>query len=79
MFGRIGLVIAALAGLSACATTSGEYPSVRYASAAQDGVIAMQIAGRPFEDGLVLRAGDAFQRLTTHHLQVPALAAGAIA
>ncbi|MCC6435264.1 MAG: amidase [Acidimicrobiales bacterium] len=41
--------------------------------------LGLQIAGRPFEDGLVLRAGDAFQRLTTHHLQVPALAAGAIA
>jgi hypothetical protein len=54
MIGRLGLTLAALAGLSACATTGGEYPSVRYASAAQDGVIAMQIAGRPTHDDMIL-------------------------
>lgn len=35
--------------------------------------LSLQIGGRALEDGLVLRAGDAFQRLTDHHLQVPAL------
>ncbi|MGZ0146020.1 amidase [Kribbella sp. WER1] len=34
--------------------------------------LGLQVAGRPFEEGLVLRAGDAFQRVTDHHLQVPA-------
>jgi aspartyl-tRNA(Asn)/glutamyl-tRNA(Gln) amidotransferase subunit A len=33
--------------------------------------LGLQIAGRPLEDGLVLRAGDAFQRLTDFHLQQP--------
>ena len=41
--------------------------------------LGLQIAGRPFEDGLVLRAGDAYQRLTSFHLQVPTMAAPAIA
>ncbi|MEZ5261112.1 MAG: amidase [Acidimicrobiales bacterium] len=41
--------------------------------------LGLQIAGRPFEDGLVFRAGDAYQRLTAHHLQVPAMAATALA
>jgi aspartyl-tRNA(Asn)/glutamyl-tRNA(Gln) amidotransferase subunit A len=36
--------------------------------------LGFQIAGRPLEDGLVLKAGDAFQQLTDFHLAVPALA-----
>jgi aspartyl-tRNA(Asn)/glutamyl-tRNA(Gln) amidotransferase subunit A len=35
--------------------------------------LGLQIAGRALEDGLVLKAGDAFQQLTDFHLQVPAL------
>lgn len=37
--------------------------------------LGMQIAGRPFDEALVLRAGDAFQRATDWHLRVPPLAA----
>ncbi|MBD8605400.1 amidase [Aeromicrobium sp. CFBP 8757] len=33
--------------------------------------LGLQIAGRPFDEELVLRAGDAFQRDTEWHLQVP--------
>lgn len=33
--------------------------------------LSLQIAGRPFEDGLVLRVGDAYQRVTSWHMQVP--------
>ncbi|MDQ0618239.1 amidase [Arthrobacter globiformis] len=33
--------------------------------------LGLQIAGRPFEEELILRAGDAFQRLTDWHLRVP--------
>jgi aspartyl-tRNA(Asn)/glutamyl-tRNA(Gln) amidotransferase subunit A len=33
--------------------------------------LSLQLAGRPFEEALVLRAGDAFQRVTDHHRQVP--------
>jgi aspartyl-tRNA(Asn)/glutamyl-tRNA(Gln) amidotransferase subunit A len=33
--------------------------------------LGLQIGGRPLEDGLVLRAGDAYQRLTDFHLQQP--------
>ncbi|MFN0030098.1 MAG: amidase [Acidimicrobiales bacterium] len=39
--------------------------------------LSLQIAGRDFEDGLVLRAGDGFQRHTNHHLRLPPLAVGA--
>ncbi|MCW2540235.1 MAG: Amidase [Frankiales bacterium] len=31
--------------------------------------VGLQIAGRPFEESTVFRAGDAFQLLTDHHLQ----------
>jgi aspartyl-tRNA(Asn)/glutamyl-tRNA(Gln) amidotransferase subunit A len=37
--------------------------------------LAMQLAGRPFDEATVLRAADAFQRGTAWHLAVPALAA----
>jgi len=33
--------------------------------------LSLQLAGRPFEEALVLRAGDAFQRATDFHRQVP--------
>ncbi len=33
--------------------------------------LSLSIAGRAFSDGLVLRAGDAFQRVTDHHLLLP--------
>jgi len=35
--------------------------------------LAMQLVGRPFDEAAVLRAAEAFQRDTTHHLQVPIL------
>ena len=38
--------------------------------------LGLQIAGRPLEDGLVLRAGDAYQRLTDFHLRQPPVVAG---
>jgi aspartyl-tRNA(Asn)/glutamyl-tRNA(Gln) amidotransferase subunit A len=37
--------------------------------------LAMQLAGRPFDEATVLRAADAYQRSTTWHLAVPELAA----
>ena len=33
--------------------------------------LSLQLAGRPFEEALVLRAGDAYQQLTDWHLRVP--------
>ncbi|MFC7401618.1 amidase [Citricoccus sp. GCM10030269] len=39
--------------------------------------LAMQLAGRPFDEATVLRAGDAFQRETAWHLEVPPIAANA--
>jgi aspartyl-tRNA(Asn)/glutamyl-tRNA(Gln) amidotransferase subunit A len=36
--------------------------------------LSLQIAGRPFEDALVLRAGDAYQSVTDWHLRLPAVA-----
>ncbi|SDT28527.1 amidase [Microlunatus soli] len=33
--------------------------------------LGLQIAGRPFEEALVLKAGDAFQQQTDHHLRLP--------
>ncbi len=41
--------------------------------------LSLQIAGRPYEDGLVFKAGDAFQRLTDFHLAEAPLAASALA
>jgi aspartyl-tRNA(Asn)/glutamyl-tRNA(Gln) amidotransferase subunit A len=35
--------------------------------------LSLQIAGRPFQESLVLRAGDAYQRATHWHLQEPPL------
>lgn len=46
---RTALAVLASSALSACATTGGDYPRVRYASAAQAGPVAMQLAGRPTE------------------------------
>jgi aspartyl-tRNA(Asn)/glutamyl-tRNA(Gln) amidotransferase subunit A len=37
--------------------------------------LALQIAGRPFEEGTTLRAADAFQQRTDWHLKVPSLSA----
>jgi aspartyl-tRNA(Asn)/glutamyl-tRNA(Gln) amidotransferase subunit A len=39
--------------------------------------LAMQLAGRPFEEGTALRAADAFQQATAWHLDRPSLAAPA--
>jgi aspartyl-tRNA(Asn)/glutamyl-tRNA(Gln) amidotransferase subunit A len=36
--------------------------------------LSLQIAGRPFEEATILRAGAAFQGRTDHHLRVPGLA-----
>jgi aspartyl-tRNA(Asn)/glutamyl-tRNA(Gln) amidotransferase subunit A len=33
--------------------------------------LSLQIVGKPFQDGMVLRIADAFQRLTDWHLRVP--------
>jgi aspartyl-tRNA(Asn)/glutamyl-tRNA(Gln) amidotransferase subunit A len=37
--------------------------------------LGFQLAGRPFEEALVLRAGDAYQQDTDWHLRVPPIAA----
>ncbi|MEI7926284.1 MAG: amidase [Chloroflexota bacterium] len=37
--------------------------------------LTMQIVGTAFAEPMVLRVGDAYQRLTTHHLNVPPIAA----
>jgi aspartyl-tRNA(Asn)/glutamyl-tRNA(Gln) amidotransferase subunit A len=39
--------------------------------------LSLQLAGRPFEEALLVRVGDAFQRATDWHLRVPPLAVGA--
>jgi len=40
----------------------------------QDGLpMSLQIIGRPFEEGTVLRAGDAYQSVTSWHLATPSL------
>jgi aspartyl-tRNA(Asn)/glutamyl-tRNA(Gln) amidotransferase subunit A len=41
--------------------------------------LAVQLAGRPFDEVSVLRAGDAYQRVTNWHLQRPALGATSVA
>ncbi len=38
--------------------------------------LSMQLIGRPFDEATLLRAGDAYQRLTDWHLRVPPIAAG---
>jgi aspartyl-tRNA(Asn)/glutamyl-tRNA(Gln) amidotransferase subunit A len=35
--------------------------------------MGLQLSGRPFEEATVLRAADAFQLQTTHHLTEPAI------
>ncbi|MBF8193451.1 amidase [Nonomuraea sp. K274] len=37
--------------------------------------LSVQFAGRPFEESVILRAGDAYQQVTGWHLRVPELAA----
>ena len=44
---RIAVVLALCAGLSACVTTGGDYPRIRYARAAEAGPVAVQLAGQP--------------------------------
>lgn len=39
--------------------------------------LSLQLAGRPFEEGTILRAGAAYQQITDWHLRVPAMAAPA--
>jgi aspartyl-tRNA(Asn)/glutamyl-tRNA(Gln) amidotransferase subunit A len=34
----------------------------------------MQIVGKPFDEAMVLRVGDAYQRLTDWHTRTPELA-----
>lgn len=41
--------------------------------------LSLSLAGRPFDEALLLRAGAAYQSRTTHHLRVPALAAASVA
>lgn len=50
MMRRIAVALAACLGLSACVTTGGDYPRIRYARAAEAGPVAMQLAGRPSAD-----------------------------
>ncbi|WP_448061090.1 amidase [Cellulomonas hominis] len=40
--------------------------------------LALQVVGRPFADGVVLKVADAYQRVTDWHLQVPPIASGAV-
>lgn len=54
------------AGLPACATPVG--------SSTSGLPVSMQIVGHPFGEGTVLKVADAYQQLTDHHLQVPAIA-----
>jgi aspartyl-tRNA(Asn)/glutamyl-tRNA(Gln) amidotransferase subunit A len=35
--------------------------------------LSLQVAGRPFEETMALRVGDAYQRVTDWHLRVPPL------
>jgi len=35
--------------------------------------VAFQLMGRPFAEGMLFRAGDAYQRVTDWHRRVPAL------
>jgi len=62
-----------LTGLPAMATpcgfTVGEKPLP----------MSMQIVGKPFAEATVFKAGDAFQRITDYHLQVPPIAAAVAA
>ena len=44
---RLATLLMAGLGLSACVTTGGEYPRLRYARAAEAGPVAMQLAGQP--------------------------------
>jgi aspartyl-tRNA(Asn)/glutamyl-tRNA(Gln) amidotransferase subunit A len=55
-----------LAGLPACAAPVGFLRGLP---------VSMQVVGRPFDEATVLRAVDAYQRRTDHHLQVPPIAA----
>jgi len=41
--------------------------------------VGLQLIGRPFDEATILRAADAYQRRTDHHLRRPALPAGAAA
>jgi aspartyl-tRNA(Asn)/glutamyl-tRNA(Gln) amidotransferase subunit A len=41
--------------------------------------LSLQIAGRPFDEALVLRAGDAYQAVSDWHLRVPPVVAGTAA
>ena len=48
-----------------CGFSSGEKPLP----------LSMQIVGKPFAEATVFKVGDAYQRLTDFHLQVPPIAA----
>lgn len=41
--------------------------------------LSLQLGGRPFEEGALLQAGDAYQQVTDWHLQVPPIAAELVA
>lgn len=61
---RIAVALAACSGLSACASLGGDYPTLRYARAAESGVVAMQLAGRPSNEDM-LEAEDRWSRAIT--------------
>jgi aspartyl-tRNA(Asn)/glutamyl-tRNA(Gln) amidotransferase subunit A len=41
--------------------------------------LSVQIAGRPFDEALVLGVGDAYQRITDWHLQLAPMVLDAVA
>ena len=54
-------------------SVSGPYlPAAAIKGALRTGLpLSMQIVGKPFDEATVLKVGDAYQRLTDWHLQVP--------
>jgi hypothetical protein len=64
---RIAVALAAFAGLSGCMSLSGDYPTLRYATAAESGVVAMQLAGRPSNEDLLEAEGRWSRAITDAH------------
>jgi aspartyl-tRNA(Asn)/glutamyl-tRNA(Gln) amidotransferase subunit A len=68
--GDVFTVPANLAGLPAISLPCGTAPPE---SAGPELPVGLQLLGRPLEDATVLRAADAYQRLTDHHTRRPPL------
>jgi len=58
-----------LTGLPAMATPCG------FSEGGKPLPLSMQIVGKPFAEEMVFKVGDAYQRLTSFHMQVPPIAA----